>query len=81
MWNAHRAARVDTLLNSLEAERHLRAPLLETVTDELESEPTFAPALASARDLLADLRSNELAAPTFVLRVAALRELVQTLGA
>lgn len=81
MWNAHRAALVDTLLNSLEAERHFRAPLLETVTDELEDEPTFAPALASARNLLSDLLSNDLAGAAFVSRVAALRELVQSLGA
>jgi hypothetical protein len=75
---------VETLLNTLEAERYVRGPLLATIIDELSKDSDLTMAAEAARSILAALRSGQLAnepASAFAVRVGALRQLVQGLSA
>jgi hypothetical protein len=69
---------VETLLNSLEAERYVRGPLLLTVIDELSGEARFGPAAEFAGVMLA--RLELVGGNDFVAQVAELRALVQDLA-
>ncbi len=69
---------VETLINTLEAERYVRGPLLLTIVDELSCAKCFAPAAQAARAILESLESGQLAESEFASRVEALRQLVHT---
>lgn len=75
--SSHRRAIVETLLNSLEAERYVRGPLLATVADELAAGGEgFEVAAGAARSLLEGWQSGRLAESEFAARILALRPLV-----
>jgi hypothetical protein len=76
-----RATLVETLLNTLEAERYVRGPLLATIVDELSADAGLEIAAAAARAILDGLRSGGLVESEFAARVSALRDLVQALSA
>ena len=71
-----RAALVETLLNTLEAERYMRRPLLNTIVDELSARSGLEGAVDAARAILDGLESGQLQEREFVVRIGALRELV-----
>ncbi len=68
-------ALLSTMLNSLEAERHARAPLLLAILDEIEGVADLEVATRAARALLADLPRLDTA--SFAGRVEALRRAVR----
>ena len=74
---SRRGTIAETLLNTLEAERYVRLPLLLTIVDELSAREGFQAAAEAARGLLEGLQSGVLAEDEFVARIAALRRLVQ----
>jgi len=76
-----RASIVETLLNTLEAERYVRGPLLATIVDELSADAGLEIAAEAARAILQGLRSGSLAEADFGARVGALRDLVTALSA
>jgi hypothetical protein len=76
-----RATIVETLINTLEAERYVRAPLLATIVDELSADAELEIAAAAAKSILDGLRAGALGEAEFADRVSALRDLVQALGA
>ncbi len=76
-----RATIVETLINTLEAERYVRGPLLATIVDELSADAGLEIAAAAARAILDGLRSRGFSEAEFGDRVSALRDLVQALGA
>ncbi len=76
-----RATIVETLLNTLEAERYVRGPLLATIVDELSADAGLEIAAEAARAILQGLRSGGLPEAEFSTRVSALRDLVQALSA
>lgn len=76
-----RDAIVETLLNTLEVERYVRGPLLNTIVDELAARQGLEPAAEAARALVDGLRAGALAESDFAARVAALRQLVQSASA
>ena len=76
-----RATIVETLLNTLEAERYVRGPLLATIIDELSADAGLEIAAEAARAILHGLRSGGLSESEFGARVSALRDLVQALSA
>jgi|GEM_PF-2830790 len=75
----HRETLVETLLNSLEAERYMRGPLLLTVADEL-SAPGLEPAADVARALLARLEKSRMTDAEFRDAIRSLRQLVHSLA-
>jgi hypothetical protein len=73
-----RSAIVETLLNTLEAERYVRGPLLATIADELSaSGEGLAVAAGAARSLLERWQAGQLGESEFIARIRALRPLVQ----
>jgi hypothetical protein len=76
-----RASIVETLLNTLEAERYVRAPLLATIVDELSADASLEIAAEAARAILHGLRGGVFSEAEFGDRVSALRDLVQALSA
>lgn len=80
MHTLHRALLVETLLDALEAERHVRAPLLLTVIDELSACEPLAAAAPMAEQLLVALEKTAVADIEFVRHVRALRDAVRDLG-
>jgi len=76
-----RATIVETLLNTLEAERYVRGPLLATIVDELAADAGLEIAAGAARAILQGLRSGGLPESEFRARVGALRDLVRSLSA
>lgn len=70
---------VEMLLNSLEAERYVRGPLLCNIVDELSGSESYAPAADLARSLLADIEHGPVADTVFHARLGELRECVQKL--
>lgn len=76
-----REALVETLLNTLEAERYVRGPLLATIVDELSAAPGLGVAADAARGMLHALQRGHLADSDFAARLHALRRLIQTLAA
>ncbi len=79
MQNPERDTLVDTLLEALETERYVRAPLLLTVIDELSALPPFASAAGPAEELRAALEARAIDDAEYVRRVRALRGLVKDL--
>ncbi len=69
---------VETLLNSLEAERYVRGPLLRSVIDELSSMDRCTPAAEFARRVLESYEGGRVDDQDFVAHVKALRGLVRT---
>ena len=80
MQGMHRDTLVERLLNTLEAERYMRGPLLLTIVDELCVSEAFAGAAEDARAILEGLESGMLVESEFASRVGALRRLVQALS-
>jgi hypothetical protein len=76
-----KASIVETLLNTLEAERYVRGPLLATIVDELSADAGLEIAAEAARAILQGLQSGTLRESEFGARVSALRDLVQALAA
>lgn len=76
-----RASLVETLLNTLEAERYVRGPLLATIVDELSADAGLEIAAEAARAILHGLRAGGFSEAEFGDRVGALRDLVQALSA
>ena len=72
---------VETLLNTLEAERYVRGPLLATIVDELGASGGLDLAVDEARAILERLESGDLGEAEFVARVTELRHLVHALAA
>ena len=75
-----REAIVDTLLNTLEVERYVRAPLLLELVDELSGMSGLEPAADAARGILHDLQQGKTIERDFAARVDALRQLILELG-
>jgi hypothetical protein len=71
---------VETLLNSLEAERYLRGPLLLNVIDELASIDTFSRAAEFARRMFEAYEGGTIEDGDFIARVQELRGLVRMLS-
>lgn len=71
---------VEMLLNSLEAERYVRGPLLLNVVDELSASESFAPAADLARDLLVAIESGPVSDAIFHTKLGELRECVRALA-
>lgn len=80
-FSSQRESIVETLLNTVEAERYVRGPLLATVVDELSSGQGLEIAAEAARSILEGLRSGQLGESEFAARIAGLRQLVQALSA
>ena len=78
MHSFHRDTLVDTLLNSLQAERYTRAPLLMTLIDELAGDAALAVAADAARAMLNDVAT--LSDDALEKRVEVIRHLVRTLA-
>ena len=68
---------VEMLLNSLEAERYVRGPLLCNVVDELSVRETYAPAADLARALLAEIERGTVSDDVFKAKLGELRECVR----
>lgn len=81
MMHSTQRGLVETLLNTLEAERYVRGPLLATIADELGACIGLDVAADEARAILERLESGELGEAEFVARVTELRHLVHTLAA
>jgi hypothetical protein len=77
MQSVHPMPLVETLLNTLEAERYMRGPLLRTISDELATTEGLEGAAAAAREILEGLESGGLVESEFTRRLVALRRLVQ----
>ena len=73
--NMQRERILDTLLNTLEAERYVRGPLLLEVLDQLEDE-RLEPAAAFARRMLQGIQTGRICDAEFNGKVAELRQLV-----
>lgn len=69
----HRESMVEMLLNAIEVERHVRAPLLLTLIDDLAAAATCGHALEVARVVLSELESGALDERGFRRRLAELR--------
>jgi hypothetical protein len=69
---------LDTLLNTLEAERYVRGPLLLEVLDALDAAERPSPAATQARRMLAGVESGRLRDTDFVAELAELRQLAQS---
>jgi hypothetical protein len=80
MQSMQRGALVETLLNTLEAERYMRGPLLLTIVDELCASPGLGQAADAARRILEGLRSGDLVESEFAPQVRSLRRLVHALS-
>jgi hypothetical protein len=72
---------VETLLNTLEAERYMRGPLLLTIVDELSADEGLELAADAAREIASGLQVGALGESEFKARIVALRHLVQALSA
>ncbi len=66
---------LDTLLNTLEAERYVRGPLLLEVIDQLDA---TEPAAAFARRMLQGLETGRIQDSEYGGKVAELRQLVHS---
>lgn len=66
---------LDTLLNTLEAERYVRGPLLLEVLDALDAAERPSPAAALARRMLHGVETGRLHDAEFVIELAELRHL------
>jgi hypothetical protein len=71
---------VEMLLNSLEAERYVRGPLLCNVVDELSANASYAPAADLARALLEELERSPVPDVVFRAKLGELRECVRSLA-
>jgi hypothetical protein len=76
-----REAIVETLLNTLEAERYVRGPLLATIVDELSAGTGLELAADAARAILQGLEAGQLRESEFAARLRTLRELIKALAA
>jgi hypothetical protein len=81
MQSIPRGALVETLLNTLEAERYVRGPLLATIVDELSAATGLEVAADAARAMLQALQAGHLGDSDFAARLQALRQLIHTLAA
>jgi hypothetical protein len=70
---------IPMLLNTLEAERHLRGPLLLELVSELLAVDELAPAASVARSVLHGLHSGRVGDHDFAARIADLRAQVHAL--
>jgi hypothetical protein len=80
-YSMPRLTLVETLLNTLEAERYVRGPLLRTIVDELSCDAGLEMAAEAARAIVDCLDSGQLGESELGSRIAALRGLVQALSA
>lgn len=71
---------VEMLLNSLEAERYVRGPLLCNIVDELSGSESYAPAADLARELLVEIERGPVADPVFRAKLGEIRECVRALS-
>lgn len=71
---------VEMLLNTLEAERYVRGPLLCNVVDELSASESYAPAAELARALLAEIQRGPLTDAVFYAKLGELRECVRSVS-
>jgi hypothetical protein len=78
MMQSMRATIVEMLLNSLEAERYVRGPLLCNIVDELSATDSYAPAASLATDLLVTLQSGPMSDEVFRARIDELRSCLRT---
>ncbi len=75
LHSIHHETHVETLLNSLAAERHIRSALLSTLIDELAAAPALAVAAEAARAMMSDVAT--LSDDALLQRIDALRQLVR----
>lgn len=78
--DARGAVMIETLLNTLEAERYVRGPLLLTIADELKA-AGLVPAAHVAEVLLTRVQQRRISDPEFASEVATLRLVVRSLAA
>ncbi len=78
MHGIHRDSHVETLLNSLQAERYMRAALLMTIVDELDGDAALGAAAAAARAMLNDVAT--LSDSDLERRIDVVRQLVRTIA-
>lgn len=71
---------VEMLLNSLEAERYVRGPLLLNIVDELSANESYAPAADLARDLLSAIERGPVPDAVFHTKLGELRECIRSVG-
>ncbi len=77
MLSPQRETLVETLLNTLKAERYVRGPLLLTIVDELCAGEGLEVAADAALEILQGLESGSLSELDFEPRIDALRQLVK----
>jgi hypothetical protein len=70
---------VEVLLNTLEAERYVKKPLLATIVDELATSPRMAPALGLASAILERLEGGSIRDEELASCISELRDLVRGL--
>jgi hypothetical protein len=68
---------VESLLNTLEAERYVRGPLLCNIVDELSVSESYAPAATLARALLAEIERGPISDAVFQAKLGELRACVR----
>lgn len=71
---------VEMLLNTLEAERYVRGPLLCNVVDELSANESYAQAAEIARALLVDIEHGSVSDAVFHAKLGELRECVRSVS-
>jgi hypothetical protein len=69
---------VEMLLNTLEAERYVRGPLLCNIVDELSTSASYASAADLARNLLAEIERGPVTDAVFHAKLGELRECVRS---
>lgn len=77
MMSMHCGTIVEMLLNTLEAERYVRGPLLCNIVDELSTSESYEPAADLARALLAEIGRGPVADAVFHAKLGELRECVR----
>jgi hypothetical protein len=80
MMSMHCGTIVEMLLNSLEAERYVRGPLLCNIVDELSTSDSYEPAAHLARALLAEIQRGPMNDALFHAKLGELRECVRNVG-
>jgi hypothetical protein len=80
MMSMHCGTIVEMLLNSLEAERYVRGPLLCNIVDELSTSASYEPAADLARALLTEIERGPVSDAVFHAKLGELRECVKDLS-
>jgi hypothetical protein len=74
-----RMTSIEMLLNTLEAERYVRGPLLLSLLDELSAAEGLAPAADVARAMLQRIEAGDVSEPELAREIARLRARIRAL--